>query len=148
VSRNRGFTLIELLIVVAVIAILAIIALPSYLSQVRKARRSDVEQAMMQTAMLQERFRAECPTYASSFGFTCATVATLSFSSSPYTGGYYTVTTSTVAATNSTAYTITATAIAGKSQTNDTASGTSCATLTYTYSAGTVSKTQPACWSN
>jgi len=146
VSRNRGFTLIELVIVVAIVAILAAIALPSYLSQLRKGRRSDVEQAMLQAAMLQERFRADCPTYASAFGFTCATVATLSFASSPYTSGYYTVTTTTAAGSESTAYTITATASSGKSQVNDTANGTACTPLTYTYSAGTTTKSPSDCW--
>ena len=141
-SRNRGFTLIELVIVVAIIAILAAIALPSFIAQIRKARRSDVEQAMQQVALLQERFRAECPTYASSFGFTCATVATLSLPSSPYTGNYYTVTTTTTA---STVYTISASAIAGKSQANDTG----CTSLSYTYSATAnpqISKSPTACW--
>lgn len=139
----------ELMIVVAVIAILAAIAYPSYADQIRKGRRSDAEQAMLQVAMQQERFRADCPTYANGFGFACATGSPpVSFPSaiSVYTSGYYTIVPATAAATAGTAYTVTATAVSGKSQVNDKAGGTSCATLTYTYSAGTATKSPSDCW--
>lgn len=51
-----GFTLVELMIVVAVIAILAAIAMPSYTDYVRKARRTDAKNALLDLAARQERF--------------------------------------------------------------------------------------------
>ncbi|WP_296703350.1 type IV pilin protein [Thiocapsa sp. UBA6158] len=63
--RHRiGFTLIELLIVIAVIAILATVAFPAYQDQIRKARRTDGQTALVGIAMAQERFRANCSRYA------------------------------------------------------------------------------------
>ena len=64
-SNNLGFTLMELMIVVSIIAILAMIALPSYQDQVRQARRSDGQVAVMEIALAQEKFRAHCTHYAS-----------------------------------------------------------------------------------
>lgn len=51
-----GFTLTELMFVVAVIGILAMIALPTYLDQVRKARRADAKSALIDAAARQERY--------------------------------------------------------------------------------------------
>jgi type IV pilus assembly protein PilE len=59
-----GFTLIELLIGVAVVAILATVALPAYQDQIRKARRTDGQGALIGIGMAQERFRANCSRYA------------------------------------------------------------------------------------
>ena len=84
----RGFTLIELMIVVAILGILAAIAYPSYLEYVQKSRRSDALAALTDMALLQEKFRASCPTYAASVGATCASGVTYDASStSP--DGYY-----------------------------------------------------------
>jgi type IV pilus assembly protein PilE len=64
-GRHRnGFTLIELLIVIALIAILATVAFPAYQDQIRKARRTDGQTALVGIAMAQERFRANCSRYA------------------------------------------------------------------------------------
>jgi type IV pilus assembly protein PilE len=145
VSKARGFTLIELVIVVAIIAILAAIALPSYLAQVRKSRRSDVEQAIQQIALLQERFRADCTTYATGFGYACPTLSTTIFPSSPYTSSYYAIVVTTGTATG---YKITATP-AG-TQAYDKAFGTACASLVYDFNittSGAVTKTPAPCWS-
>jgi len=63
---SAGFTLIELLIVVVVVAVLAAIAFPSYLDSVRKGRRSDAQQALMEAAHRMENFYARNATYPSS----------------------------------------------------------------------------------
>lgn len=54
--RVRGFTLIELMITVAVVGILSAIAYPSYQDYVRKSRRVDAKNALLDMASRQERF--------------------------------------------------------------------------------------------
>ena len=163
-KKVRGFTLIELMVVVIVIAVLAAIALPSYLNQTRKSRRSAVEGAMQQISLAQERFRADCSTYATSFGFACTpTPPTFATLASFYSSSYYTVTMpAIVGGTSATAYTIKAAATTTGKQNRDTASGTNCANLYYTFgvdtnvdtactvttAAGTVTKCPAACWAN
>ncbi len=66
--RHHGFTLIELMIVVAIIAILAAIAYPSYVEQVRKGRRTDARNALLDLAARQERFMSTNNTYATTPG--------------------------------------------------------------------------------
>jgi type IV pilus assembly protein PilE len=61
---SAGFTLIELMAVVVVIAILALIALPAYTEYVRKSRRAEALTLLNRIAQEQERFRANCATYA------------------------------------------------------------------------------------
>ena len=53
--NTKGFTLIELLIVVAIIAITTTLAYPSYQRYIQDGHRSDVQQAMLQTAAILER---------------------------------------------------------------------------------------------
>jgi len=152
VRRTSGFTLIELVVVIAIIAILAAIALPSFAAQIRKARRSEVEGAIQQVALFQERFRADCTTYATGFGFACPTLTTLIFPANPYTSSYYSVTI-VVANTDSTRYQIQALAVG--TQANDTANGTPCGTvakpLLYDFgvtATGSITKTPAPCWVN
>jgi len=64
-ERTYGFTLIELMIVVAIVAILVAIALPAYNEQVRKSRRSDAYSAVGGLQLRLEKWRADCPSYAS-----------------------------------------------------------------------------------
>ena len=61
---RKGFTLVELMIVIAIVAILVALALPSYTNYVRKAKRGEAEQLLMNWANLQEIWRANNPTYA------------------------------------------------------------------------------------
>ena len=64
IPRKSGFSLIELMIVIAVVAILVALALPSYTGYIRKAKRGEAEQLLMNWANLQEIWRANNPTYA------------------------------------------------------------------------------------
>lgn len=54
--RRSGFTLIELMITVVIVAILVGIAVPAYTSQVRKSRRTDARNAILDIAAREERF--------------------------------------------------------------------------------------------
>jgi type IV pilus assembly protein PilE len=61
--RQPGFTLIELMITVAIIAILAAIVVPSYNAQVRKTRRADAVNSLLQSAQELERCRSDTNAY-------------------------------------------------------------------------------------
>jgi type IV pilus assembly protein PilE len=60
-----GFTLIELMVVVAIVAIIAAIAYPSYLDQVRKSRRSDAYNALLDASNSQVQFFLDNKSYTS-----------------------------------------------------------------------------------
>jgi len=68
-NRNRlkksesGFTLIEILIVLAILGILVMVAAPTYQDSVRKSRRSDAMQGLMELSARQARFYAQNSTY-------------------------------------------------------------------------------------
>lgn len=62
-SGIKGFTIIELMIVVGIVAILVALALPSYTDYIRKAKRAEAEQLLLNWANLQEIWRANNPTY-------------------------------------------------------------------------------------
>lgn len=51
-----GFTLIELLIALAIAGILAAIAYPTYVSQIRRGKRSDAEAVMLEAAQYLQRY--------------------------------------------------------------------------------------------
>lgn len=63
-KRPWGFTLIELMIVIVIVAVLVGLALPSYKDYVRKARRGEAQQLLMNWANMQEIWRANHTTYA------------------------------------------------------------------------------------
>lgn len=98
----RGFTLIELMIVVAVVAILAAVALPAYNDQVRKAHRAEARSALQQVTLLEEKWRADNPSYGS-YGSTGTPNITGPTTSE---NGHWTI---AVTANTATTYTVTAT---------------------------------------
>ena len=114
-SRSRGFTLMEVMIVVVIVAILASIAYPSYQEQVRKSRRSDAKQALMDAVNRQEQFILDHSTYTTD-------MEDLGYGDDPAASeeGYYTFDAAVGACGNIVrCYTLTATPVAGKSQAND-----------------------------
>jgi type IV pilus assembly protein PilE len=153
-SRRRhlaGFTLIELMIVVVIVAVLAQIAYGAYQSQVRKARRSDAIAMLSAVQQAQERWRANCPSYAASITNPAPTSAPLcdvskglGFANNATAGGYYMLSVTDPKATGyKTSYQLKAIAVAGTSQAADT----SCATLTLDVSNGVDTRSPANCWS-
>ena len=65
VPMHRGFTLIELVIAMVIVSILAALAIPSYSAYVRKSRRTDAKNALLDMASLEERFFTTNNTYSS-----------------------------------------------------------------------------------
>ena len=55
---RRGFTLIELMIATALVAILAAIALPAFFEQLARARRSDMQAALLEDAAYLQHYYA------------------------------------------------------------------------------------------
>jgi type IV pilus assembly protein PilE len=129
-----GFTLIELMIVVVVIAILAVVAYPTYTEAVRKSRRADGITLLNSIAQAQERWRANCTTYATLPATanpappTCD-AATRGLNIPNPSSGYYTAALSGVTAAG---YSATATAAGGQ------AGDTNCAVLRLTMAGGNV----------
>ncbi len=126
-GRKRGFTLIELMIVVGIVAILVALALPSYQAYIRKSKRDEAQQLLMNWANNEEIWRATNTTYADD-----STVLGVP------THDNYTFSVGNVSATT---YTLTATA--NGDQANDKEHGTACTALTLDQSNV---KTPPACW--
>ncbi len=56
--RLPGFTLIELLVAMAALALLAAIAVPAFCEQVARARRVDVQAALMEDAAYMQQYYA------------------------------------------------------------------------------------------
>ena len=100
--KFKGFSLIELLIAVAIVGILAAIAYPSYVDQVRKSRRTEAQDLMMDIAQREERYYAQALTYTNDLTVLNYSVA----SNLPTENGYYQVSVTSASATN---YTIEAT---------------------------------------
>ena len=63
-KRISGFTIIELMIVLMIIAILLALAYPSYVDYVRKAKRGEAQQLLLNWSINQEIFRSNNPQYA------------------------------------------------------------------------------------
>jgi type IV pilus assembly protein PilE len=132
ISRSRGVTLMELLVVLVVAAFLAAVALPSYLSILRKGRRSDAVDASVAVLQAQERYRANNPSYA-------PTLAALGQASTSAAGQYGLA----LLASTAVGYQLTLLAVNGSAQAGDTG----CTALTVTVSNGSPSYAPSTCWS-
>lgn len=62
-----GFTLIELLIVVAILGILYSVAMPSYVEHMKRSRRADMQQVMLQHGASLERIYSRNGGYPNAF---------------------------------------------------------------------------------
>lgn len=113
--RHRGFTLMEMMIVVVILGVLVTIAYPSYQEQVRKSRRGDAKQALLDAASRQEQYILDHSTYT-------ADMEELGYAEDPAVSeeGYYTVDAAACAGgTIARCYTLTASPVAGTSQASD-----------------------------
>ncbi len=54
--KQTGFTLIEMMIVVAIMGILGAIALPAYQDQIRKSKRAEGQNLLLDAASKQQRY--------------------------------------------------------------------------------------------
>lgn len=63
-KRILGFTIIELMIVLVIVAILVALAYPSYIDYVRKSKRGEAQQLLLNWAINQEIYRSNNPSYA------------------------------------------------------------------------------------
>lgn len=63
-SKRNGWTLIELMIVLIVVAVLVALAYPSYTQYVRKAKRGEAQQLLMNWSVNQEIWRSNNAQYA------------------------------------------------------------------------------------
>lgn len=139
-KRARGFTLLELMIVVAVIAILAGIAISAYSKQVRKSRRADAKQLLVDASLRQEKWRSTHVEYigTNSAPADITTFGSLTLSSAQ---SFYNATVSSVK--SPTDYTLTAVPKPNTDQAKDT-----CGTLTFRSQSGVVQKLPATggCW--
>ncbi|MBT8050804.1 MAG: prepilin-type N-terminal cleavage/methylation domain-containing protein [Gammaproteobacteria bacterium] len=127
---SKGITLIELMIVLVIVAILLGLAYPSYVDYVRKSKRGDAQQALMNWSVNQEIWRSNHPTYASTTDMPAADL------------DYYSL--NTTGTLDGDEYTLQAAAKAGNDQNNDKAKdGSSCATMTLDQNGV---KSPAACW--
>ena len=67
-KRIAGFTIIELMIVLVIVAILLGLAYPSYINYVRKAKRGEAQQSLLNWSINQEIWRSNNPSYESAPG--------------------------------------------------------------------------------
>lgn len=138
-ARSTGFTTTELMVAVLLVGILAAVAYPSFMSQIRKGRRSEAMAALSSLLQAQERWRSNHLTYADADQLTAHWPAGLGLASTS-AGGLYQISIS--AGSTGTSHAATATAIAGKSQVLDEG----CTQLKVEFSAGVASFSPIECW--
>lgn len=131
--KVKGFTLIELLIVLLIAAVLIGIAYPSYLTYVRKSRRSDATSTLLAMQLAEEKYRYSNTSYGN------LTQVWGGIAISP--GGYYAL---SITNTSATSYTVTATGQGDQS--NDSQNGTSCSTMRIVVSNGNQTLSPTNCW--
>ena len=100
---RRGFTLIELLVVVGALAILAAIAVPAFFEQMARARRADVQAALLEDAAYMQHY------YASHDAFAGRPPPQLPFAQAPRQGGIAYVITVAVPPADPSSFVLTAT---------------------------------------
>ena len=100
---RRGFTLIELLVAMAALGILAAIALPAFFEQLARARRTDVQAALLEDAAYMQHY------YASHNAYTDTPPPRLPFASTPRQGTASYAITVGVPASDPTSFVLTAT---------------------------------------
>ena len=126
-SKKQGFTIIELMIVLVIVAILLALAYPSYVDYVRKGKRGEAQQILMNWSVNLEIFRSNNITY------DAPAVKPADDAVDNYNFVYV---------ADATTYTLTANAVGD--QANDKArNGTPCAALTLNQSG---QKNPPDCW--
>ena len=135
---TRGFTMVELVIVVLVIGILSAIAYPAFQESIQKSRRSDGKTALLAIQLEQEKFRANCTSYATDLdgAGTCISAALTYPTTSP--DSFYNL---SITAANATSYTLNAAATGHQSGDSD------CTPMTLVVNTNAVDVTGPAdCW--
>jgi type IV pilus assembly protein PilE len=129
-TRIRGFTVIELMIVLVIVALLVALAYPSYIQYVRKSKRGEAQQLLLNWSINQEIYRSNNISYAGKDDLPEPTMdpATYTFD--------------TVGDPDATTYVLQADA--NGDQENDTArDGTDCGVLTLNQNGV---KNPPSCW--
>ena len=133
-KRTLGFTIIELMIVLVIVAILLALAYPSYIDYVRKSKRGDAQQMLMNWSVNQEIWRSNNTSYAGDGDIT----PPCSQDGADCEYGF------TVTDVTATTYTLRATALAGNDQENDKArNGTICNPIGLNHNG---QKFPPECW--
>jgi type IV pilus assembly protein PilE len=101
-ASSKGFTLVEMMVTVLILAILAAIAVPSYSSQVRKSRRTEARNSVLDAAAREERFYATNNKYSQ-------TATDLGYAALPQPGQYYQLAIACTPDATCTGYSVTAT---------------------------------------
>ncbi len=132
-ANRKGFSLIELMIVIAIVAILVALALPSYSSYIRKAKRGDAEQLLMNWANMQEIWRANNTAYADENDIAVPTLDDYTF---------------TVTGESATTYVLTADATGDQAYDKDRNKACDPLTLDQSGAKGPVYSGKTYCWGN
>jgi type IV pilus assembly protein PilE len=90
-KKRSGFTIIELMIVLVIVALLVALAYPSYVNYVRKARRGEAQQLLLNWSINQEIWRSNNTLYADDTEITPPTHENYTFSVSNVSANSYTL---------------------------------------------------------